>query len=81
MAHKCEIGIVSLFSSSTVKGFGELCTVYKTEIAYFGPCFDCLSIQVGFTVAPVYSVAIEVSNTCGLEVRSVCIWKALSGDL
>ena len=62
MAHKCELGIISLFPSSTVKGFGELCIVYKAEMACFGSCFDCLSIQVGFTVAAVYAVVIEVSN-------------------
>ena len=62
VAHKCEIGIVSLFPSSTVKEFGELCIVYKAEMACFGPCFDCLSIQVRFTVAPAYAVAIKVSN-------------------
>ena len=31
-------------------------------MAGFGPCFDCLSIQVGFTVALVDAVATEVSN-------------------
>ena len=62
MAHKCKIGIVSLFPSSAVKGFGALSIVYKADVACFGPCFDSLSIQVGFTVAPVYAVAIKVSN-------------------
>ena len=36
--------------------------MYKAEMACFGPCFDCLSIQVGFTLAPVYAVAIKVPN-------------------
>jgi len=43
VAHKREIGVVSLFPSATIKGFGELCIVYKVEMACFGPSFDCLS--------------------------------------
>ena len=62
MAYKCEIGMVFLFASFTAKGLGELCIAWKAEMACFGPCFDCFSIQVGFTVASVYAVAIEVPN-------------------
>ena len=79
MAHKCEIGIVSLLPSFTVKKFAKLCMVYKAEMACFGSCFDCLSIPVGFAVVPIYAVAIEVSN--GHLWFHICIWKALPGGL
>ena len=53
----------------------------QIQIVSFGPLFHCFSITIGLIVAPVGTVAIEVSKTSSLLVGTHAVLNGSLGGL